>query len=153
MLEGIWLPICLFVYLFICLFYLFIFSRTEVTKILMSHIDPKDVEIKPDGLIYLPEIRYRRILNRAFGILFYFFSFFFFFHSSHFFSPQFFSSYSFSFLVLHVLGARFSIKDYWQFVFNWPNKKLSHNSFSLRTFSINTSCYFTSSFPPSLSHN
>ncbi|AMD20972.1 HEL309Wp [Eremothecium sinecaudum] len=26
-----------------------------------------DVEIKPDGLLYLPEIKYRRILNAAFG--------------------------------------------------------------------------------------
>lgn len=26
-----------------------------------------DIEIKPDGIIYLPEIKYRRILNRAFG--------------------------------------------------------------------------------------
>jgi hypothetical protein len=25
------------------------------------------VEIKPDGIIYLPEIKYRRILNKAFG--------------------------------------------------------------------------------------
>lgn len=40
---------------------------TEISNVLMAPIDPKDVEIKPDGLIYLPEIRYRRILNRAFG--------------------------------------------------------------------------------------
>jgi len=26
-----------------------------------------DIEMKPDGMIYLPEIKYRRILNRAFG--------------------------------------------------------------------------------------
>lgn len=26
-----------------------------------------DVEIKPDGIVYLPEIKYRRILNKAFG--------------------------------------------------------------------------------------
>jgi hypothetical protein len=25
------------------------------------------VEVKPDGLLYLPEIKYRRILNKAFG--------------------------------------------------------------------------------------
>jgi fructose-1,6-bisphosphatase/inositol monophosphatase family enzyme len=25
------------------------------------------VEVKPDGIIYLPEIKYRRILNKAFG--------------------------------------------------------------------------------------
>ncbi|CUS24930.1 LAQU0S22e00364g1_1 [Lachancea quebecensis] len=27
----------------------------------------EDIEIKPDGLVYLPEIKYRRILNKAFG--------------------------------------------------------------------------------------
>jgi len=26
-----------------------------------------DVEVKPDGILYLPEIKYRRILNKAFG--------------------------------------------------------------------------------------
>ncbi|CAE6399584.1 unnamed protein product [Rhizoctonia solani] len=39
----------------------------EAAEILMAPIDPMDVEIKPDGLLYLPEIKYRRILNRAFG--------------------------------------------------------------------------------------
>ncbi|VDB97163.1 unnamed protein product [Peniophora sp. CBMAI 1063] len=39
----------------------------EVADILLQPIDPLDVEIKPDGLIYLPEIKYRRVLNRAFG--------------------------------------------------------------------------------------
>jgi hypothetical protein len=33
----------------------------------MAPINKDDVEIKPDGIIYLPEIKYRRILNRAFG--------------------------------------------------------------------------------------
>lgn len=33
----------------------------------MQPITPEDVEIKPDGVVYLPEIKYRRILNRAFG--------------------------------------------------------------------------------------
>ncbi|OAV97129.1 hypothetical protein PTTG_05760 [Puccinia triticina 1-1 BBBD Race 1] len=42
------------------------FAR-EASDILMAPIDPMDVEIKPDGVIYLPEIKYRRILNRAFG--------------------------------------------------------------------------------------
>ncbi|KNE65834.1 hypothetical protein AMAG_09805 [Allomyces macrogynus ATCC 38327] len=37
-----------------------------VADVLMAPLDPADVEIKPDGLIYLPEIKYRRILNRAF---------------------------------------------------------------------------------------
>lgn len=36
-------------------------------KILMGPIDPNDVEIRPDGILYLPEIKYRRILNLAFG--------------------------------------------------------------------------------------
>ncbi|KAK4172422.1 putative mitochondrial genome maintenance protein [Triangularia setosa] len=39
----------------------------ETSAILMAPLDPIDVEMKPDGIIYLPEIKYRRILNRAFG--------------------------------------------------------------------------------------
>ena len=39
----------------------------QISEILLKPIDPKDVEIKPDGIIYLPEIKYRRILNQAFG--------------------------------------------------------------------------------------
>ena len=56
----------------------------EIEAILMQPVDPIDVEVKPglliplfncsllnsfmlDGLIYLPEIKYRRILNKAFG--------------------------------------------------------------------------------------
>ncbi|KAI9343181.1 mitochondrial genome maintenance MGM101-domain-containing protein [Obelidium mucronatum] len=39
----------------------------EAAEILMAEINEDDVEIKPDGLLYLPEIKYRRILNRAFG--------------------------------------------------------------------------------------
>ncbi|KAK6347900.1 hypothetical protein TWF718_005720 [Orbilia javanica] len=39
----------------------------EVADVLLQPLDPGDVEIKPDGIIYLPEIKYRRILNRAFG--------------------------------------------------------------------------------------
>ncbi|KAG8835812.1 hypothetical protein FRC18_012281 [Serendipita sp. 400] len=39
----------------------------EVTDTLLAPIDPMDIEIKPDGLVYLPEIKYRRILNKAFG--------------------------------------------------------------------------------------
>ncbi|KAK2465973.1 hypothetical protein APHAL10511_001614 [Amanita phalloides] len=42
------------------------FSR-EVSDILLAPIDSLDIEIKPDGLLYLPEIKYRRILNKAFG--------------------------------------------------------------------------------------
>ncbi|KAF9023179.1 mitochondrial genome maintenance MGM101-domain-containing protein [Rhodocollybia butyracea] len=40
---------------------------TEISEVLMAPINPLDIEIKPDGLIYLPEIKYRRILNKAFG--------------------------------------------------------------------------------------
>ncbi|KAI0254803.1 mitochondrial genome maintenance MGM101 [Lactifluus subvellereus] len=39
----------------------------EVAEILQAAIDPLDIEVKPDGMIYLPEIKYRRILNKAFG--------------------------------------------------------------------------------------
>lgn len=42
------------------------FSK-EVASILTAETNPDDVEITPDGLLYLPEIRYRRILNKAFG--------------------------------------------------------------------------------------
>ncbi|KAG8956734.1 hypothetical protein FRC04_000212 [Tulasnella sp. 424] len=39
----------------------------EIAEILQAPVDPMDIEMKPDGLIYLPEIKYRRILNKAFG--------------------------------------------------------------------------------------
>ncbi|PKX98775.1 putative mitochondrial genome maintenance protein Mgm101 [Aspergillus novofumigatus IBT 16806] len=39
----------------------------EAADILLAEVDPEEVEIKPDGILYLPEIKYRRILNRAFG--------------------------------------------------------------------------------------
>ena len=39
----------------------------QVAHVLCEPVDKNDVEIKPDGLLYLPEIKYRRILNRAFG--------------------------------------------------------------------------------------
>lgn len=42
------------------------FSK-DAGDILMAPVEPSDVEITPDGLLYLPEIKYRRILNRAFG--------------------------------------------------------------------------------------
>lgn len=35
--------------------------------ILLQSLNPEDIEIKPDGLIYLPEIKYRRILNKSLG--------------------------------------------------------------------------------------
>ncbi|GME78410.1 unnamed protein product [Ambrosiozyma monospora] len=42
------------------------FSK-EAQEVLYSPIPDNDIEITPDGLLYLPEIKYRRILNRAFG--------------------------------------------------------------------------------------
>ncbi|OCL11462.1 mitochondrial genome maintenance protein MGM101 [Glonium stellatum] len=39
----------------------------EASQVLLAPIEPDDVEVKPDGIVYLPEIKYRRILNRAFG--------------------------------------------------------------------------------------
>lgn len=42
------------------------FSK-EVGDVLLAPIANEDIEIKPDGLLYLPEIKYRRILNKAFG--------------------------------------------------------------------------------------
>ena len=39
----------------------------ETAAILMQPLNKLDVEIKPDGIVYLPEIKYRRILNQAFG--------------------------------------------------------------------------------------
>ena len=46
-------------------------STKPVTKqqfdVLMKPLVESDIEVKPDGIIYLPEIKYRRILNEAFG--------------------------------------------------------------------------------------
>lgn len=42
------------------------FSK-EAAAILMQPIPPEDIEIKHDGIVYMPEIKYRRILNKAFG--------------------------------------------------------------------------------------
>lgn len=39
----------------------------ETAEVLMQPLVAHDIEIKPDGILYLPEIKYRRILNRAFG--------------------------------------------------------------------------------------
>ncbi|KAI0973495.1 mitochondrial genome maintenance MGM101 [Xylaria arbuscula] len=39
----------------------------ETAAILQARLDADDIEVKPDGIIYLPEIKYRRILNTAFG--------------------------------------------------------------------------------------
>jgi len=42
------------------------FSK-EAAAVLLADISSDDVEVKPDGIIYLPDIKYRRILNKAFG--------------------------------------------------------------------------------------
>lgn len=42
------------------------FSK-EAADVLLAPIPFDDVEVKPDGIIYLPEIKYRRILNKSFG--------------------------------------------------------------------------------------
>jgi hypothetical protein len=39
----------------------------EVAEKLMGPLNLDDIEIKPDGILYLPEIKYRRVLNLAFG--------------------------------------------------------------------------------------
>ena len=39
----------------------------EQYQMLSAPLDPADIEVKPDGVIYLPEIKYRRRLNDAFG--------------------------------------------------------------------------------------
>ena len=40
---------------------------TEQQEALLAPLAHDDVEVKPDGILYLPEIKYRRILNKAFG--------------------------------------------------------------------------------------
>ncbi|KDN52783.1 Mgm101p-domain-containing protein [Tilletiaria anomala UBC 951] len=40
---------------------------SRIANILSAPLNDLDIEIKPDGIIYLPEIKYRRILNKAFG--------------------------------------------------------------------------------------
>jgi hypothetical protein len=39
----------------------------EQSEVLSRPIDVEDVEVKPDGIVYLPEVKYRRRLNEAFG--------------------------------------------------------------------------------------
>lgn len=41
----------------------------EALKVLEEALDPNDVKIRPDGLVYLPWTWYNKKLNRAFGIL------------------------------------------------------------------------------------
>ncbi len=40
----------------------------EAQNILMAPVNPEDVEIRPDGQVYLPEMKYRVLLNKAFGL-------------------------------------------------------------------------------------
>lgn len=42
------------------------FSK-EAAQVLQAPLTVADIEITPDGLLYLPEIKYRRVLNAAFG--------------------------------------------------------------------------------------
>ncbi|KAL8658496.1 MAG: hypothetical protein Q9226_000949 [Calogaya cf. arnoldii] len=42
------------------------FSK-EAAEALLGPVALDDIEVKPDGIVYLPEIKYRRILNKAFG--------------------------------------------------------------------------------------
>ncbi|KAL8702089.1 MAG: hypothetical protein Q9224_000173 [Gallowayella concinna] len=39
----------------------------DAAEALLAPIGLDDIEVKPDGIVYLPEIKYRRILNKAFG--------------------------------------------------------------------------------------
>jgi len=39
----------------------------QESEVLRSPVEPDDIEIRPDGIVYLPEIKYRRVLNNAFG--------------------------------------------------------------------------------------
>ena len=40
---------------------------SEQAAMLLQRLEDGDIELRPDGLVYLPEIRYRRILNKTFG--------------------------------------------------------------------------------------
>lgn len=44
-----------------------VFSQ-EISDILAEPIDEQLIEIKPDGSCYLPEVHYRRLLSKSFGI-------------------------------------------------------------------------------------
>lgn len=39
----------------------------ETVEVLQAELSPEEIEIKPDGALYLPENRYRKILCKAFG--------------------------------------------------------------------------------------
>lgn len=40
----------------------------QIAAILGEGVREEEVEIKPDGSVYLPEVKYRKILTRAFGV-------------------------------------------------------------------------------------
>jgi len=40
---------------------------SEIASVLHAELNPEEIEIKPDGALYLPESRYRKLLCRAFG--------------------------------------------------------------------------------------
>lgn len=42
--------------------------NSEITSVLTEPVDDELIEIKPDGSCYLPEVHYRRILSKAFGV-------------------------------------------------------------------------------------
>jgi hypothetical protein len=46
-------------------------SQLQLTRqqmeILSQDVNPEDVEIRPDGIVYLPQVYYRKVLNQAFG--------------------------------------------------------------------------------------
>lgn len=42
--------------------------NSEITSVLTEPVDEELIEIKPDGSCYLPEVHYRRILSKAFGV-------------------------------------------------------------------------------------
>ena len=39
----------------------------EIAEVLLADLPLRDVEIRPEGILFMPEIKYRRVLNRAFG--------------------------------------------------------------------------------------
>lgn len=42
------------------------FSK-ETIAVLQMELAPEDIEVKPDGVLYMPECRYRKVLLKAFG--------------------------------------------------------------------------------------
>ena len=40
----------------------------QIAQLLQSDLNPEEIEIRSDGFLYLPEIRYRQLLLKAFGV-------------------------------------------------------------------------------------